>query len=394
MKKPLGTLTVCLAGFAFLVAGSLLLAADKPAGSRTGEGPEGVIAGVDQVPFQAMQDPAFERYIDLKLLGSAWANLDAALLTDCGLQLAEGERILFRSHKAITADQVLQFAIKVAAEKKDKATLERLSKALTQLGKEALAENVQAAAKLVAASRDGEGTLTIAVEQTNAQELAWFQECLRRIRAAKLAGDQETLAQMEKELTSSEDVPSAHREALTRFIQKARSALPSEGKVLDPTAKVLNKLADVSRGGLIGVYVYSHPRGLIISHFIPGSSASDLNAQGQLLTGDVIVAYNGQKVWSAQDIINISNSFPDGSNLRLDLETPGGLPFWLWVTPGGGSGPVATAYQMRVGSGRPGAGASSGGRPGVIRPPATGPGRPGSGPGRPGNWPRRLPRYP
>src|SRR5690349_11388462 len=44
-----------------------------------------------------LTDPAFDKYVDISLLGRAWSSKDSALLTDIALQLAEGERVLMRA---------------------------------------------------------------------------------------------------------------------------------------------------------------------------------------------------------------------------------------------------------------------------------------------------------
>ena len=86
-----------------------------------------------QIPDE-LQDRAFDQYVDMVRLQEAWDRLSAAALADAGLQLAEGERVLFRSHKALPADAVLKAAANIAVEKRDKQTLERLAKAARVLG--------------------------------------------------------------------------------------------------------------------------------------------------------------------------------------------------------------------------------------------------------------------
>src|SRR4051794_9036967 len=48
-----------------------------------------------------LQDAAFDQYVDIQLMAHAVDALDAELLTDVGLQLAEGERILLRPHQGV-----------------------------------------------------------------------------------------------------------------------------------------------------------------------------------------------------------------------------------------------------------------------------------------------------
>ncbi len=174
-------------------------------------------------------------------------------------------------------------------------------------------------------------------------------------------------------------------------------------------AGIWGACSSVSAGGLVGFYVYpdAYQRGVIISHFIPGSSADMLHQQGQLMSGDIITRYESQPVYSADDVRQISDQSAPGTWLRMEFLTPSGQPFWHWVQAGGGSvvasapgAPHRGVYQMfRKGSDRPGTqsdpdhqpifqpdSGSSGGQPQPL-PPA--PGRPGIaddsswGPGRP-----------
>lgn len=84
-------------------------------------------------------DPGFAPFVDLRLLGQAWAENDASTLADIGLAMARAEQILGRPHKAIATDKLLAEVIRISAEKRDAPTLQRLAKGL--------AENRELAAK-------------------------------------------------------------------------------------------------------------------------------------------------------------------------------------------------------------------------------------------------------
>src|SRR5262249_45530650 len=86
-----------------------------------------------------IQDPAFDKYVDLKLLGQAWNDKDPTLFTDGILELAEGERVRGRPHKAVNIDKLRTTAINLAKEKKAPATLTRLAKAAEGTGRKELA---------------------------------------------------------------------------------------------------------------------------------------------------------------------------------------------------------------------------------------------------------------
>ena len=51
----------------------------------------GVPALAQDSPLKTTDDPVFDRYVDLSLLASAWEEKNVEVLTDIGLQLAEGE---------------------------------------------------------------------------------------------------------------------------------------------------------------------------------------------------------------------------------------------------------------------------------------------------------------
>ncbi len=76
-----------------------------------------------------------------------------------------------------------------------------------------------------------------------------------------------------------------------------------------------------SAEGLVGFYVYhdAYGRGLLISSFIPGTSADRLRRQGELYPGDIITRYNGRRVHSAEQIRAISSWAPWGEWHRRRL---------------------------------------------------------------------------
>jgi hypothetical protein len=105
-------------------------------------------------PPRVVTDPAFDRLTDLALLGQALNGQDASLLTDAGLQLADAERVLERTHRSgITAHRVLEKATRLAAANGDKATLDRLGRAAERLSDRPLAALVDRARQLPAAAR-------------------------------------------------------------------------------------------------------------------------------------------------------------------------------------------------------------------------------------------------
>lgn len=84
-------------------------------------------------PQSAGNDPVFDRYVDVGLLRTAVETLDASLAADVTLQLAEGERILGRSHKSVSAEEAFGLAIQLATGNRDSETIERLAKSSARI---------------------------------------------------------------------------------------------------------------------------------------------------------------------------------------------------------------------------------------------------------------------
>ena len=144
---------------------------------RLNAGSRGLGQSAASIPTE-LQDRAFEKYVDLRLLGRALETLDASLLADCALQFAEGERILLRSHKAFSADGMLNVAIKAAVEKNDGATLARLAKAVASRENAALKAEIAAANKLTSGSRGIDPALMVSIDGTTPEQFSTFQELI------------------------------------------------------------------------------------------------------------------------------------------------------------------------------------------------------------------------
>jgi hypothetical protein len=151
----------------------LLIALPLAAGEKTGP------KKLTGIPA-CRQDRAFNQFVDLTYLGQAWQELSPSKLADCGLQLAEGERVLLREHSAISAERVLGYAIQLAGQQGDGPTLARLAKAPVVTRNAELAQQLQAARKQVAGSE----LAPTADPQSAAETL--YQAVLQDIREVKL----------------------------------------------------------------------------------------------------------------------------------------------------------------------------------------------------------------
>jgi hypothetical protein len=193
------------------------------------------------------EDPAFDTYVDLDDLAEAWENLDAKALTDIGLQLAEGERVLLRSHKSITAAQVLSLAARVASQTRDKETLQRLVRAAETQKRDELAVQFRAALKLASASRAFEPALTVQLDQVDMGNLAALKAVLDQITAARLGGNTALLELIAKSAHELEGLSEAQKKLVLKAATEAQKA-GKDGQVSGDVADALAKLSGLSRG--------------------------------------------------------------------------------------------------------------------------------------------------
>ena len=194
-----------------------------------------------------LQDKAFENYVDLRLLGDAWARLDASRLVDAAMQLAEGERILLRSHRTISAADALTLAAKTAIDQRDTATLERLQRIAKLRDDKGLAALLASTSKLASASRDGQDEddeVIIHAERTGPIEYALLHACCRDLQRAQLAGDGKTLQVLEQVIPH---LPLASDEQKQQLLKSAKQPVPEADAKTLQLQKSLHLLAGVSR---------------------------------------------------------------------------------------------------------------------------------------------------
>ena len=198
--------------------------------------------GTEELEIVA-SDPAFDVHVSLLEAGLALSTADAAGLADAALQMAEGERILMRPHKTVPASKLFAAAARLAGEKRDKATLDRLAKAAGKLGDKALAASIATSRKVAGDARSPEAVVTIGIDEVTPEEFAECHEVISDIHLAKLTGDSRCLRQMPYRIKK---LPSKVRSKMNKLYQTCRSEM-KEGGEEQPDA-VLLKLAEESRG--------------------------------------------------------------------------------------------------------------------------------------------------
>ena len=191
--------------------------------------------------FDKQADPVFEQYGSVKRLASAWKVMDSALMTDAALQFAEGERVLLRSHKLITAAQAFDLAIRMATENKDKDSLARLAKALERTGDKDRLGQVNLALKTAGAARAVDPLLS----QGSLEVRLAIEAVQVEIQSARVASSKPHLEAIEKSLA---DLPinDKQRAALKKAVSDARESISDDNKTA-ATVQLLDDIGQVER---------------------------------------------------------------------------------------------------------------------------------------------------
>lgn len=184
-------------------------------------------AASETSPPAWVADPAFDRYVDLMALADAYQGGNAATVLDMALQLAEGERILLRSHKAISADELLKSALQLATETRDKQTISRLAQVAKSLNKTELAAMAGAAEKLSQASRSADAGQTVSIENTSLEAFGLIKATMTAVTSAKAAQDRGALEEIKSQIDKNDLYSEAHKKMLHKHVDEALAAIPA-----------------------------------------------------------------------------------------------------------------------------------------------------------------------
>ena len=198
---------------------------------------------VPEVPAE-LQDPAFDRYLDLIRLKDAVRDAGAGELTDLALQMLEGERILLRNHRSgITGKFLLLKAADRAAYSGEPADLIRLGAAAEKLQESDLIAQVRNKQKLIDTSRSVAPAFTVSVTNTEADSLFDLKGWVDVVNMAASLGDRPVLELLKSELPRSPRLSQEQQDAIIGRIEEALQA------ITEPTVEdeLLLKLAGHSR---------------------------------------------------------------------------------------------------------------------------------------------------
>lgn len=211
--------TVLLICLATCVVNSALLANDPLPTDTTTPTEQGI------VPL-SLYDPAFTQHVDMQTLTDGYAWLDAAKLADAALQLAEGERVLFRSHRAVTAEEMFGLALDAATESRDLVTIDRLERAFARNGRAQLAGRLKEARLLAGTSRAPNPVTMVDVTTTDTDAFRLFTACQRDVKAAQMTSDARVLGALQEAIPL---MPLLTGEQQEYLLDQVRSPIPDRG---------------------------------------------------------------------------------------------------------------------------------------------------------------------
>jgi hypothetical protein len=205
---------------------------------------EGETAAADV--FERIKDFGFVRYIQVEQLGAAWNDLDAGLMSDLALQLAEGERVLMRNHHSgITSQKLFGLARRIAIEKGDNYCLDRLERASARNG--SLAADLGDAKQVYGRAQAVNPTAMLLAEDASPEQISEVHEAVMQITRLRLAGDEAGLRELNARSNVESGLPAAQAHYLRQLIQDAsESTRGAEGA--DSMADVLRGLSAANDG--------------------------------------------------------------------------------------------------------------------------------------------------
>jgi hypothetical protein len=244
--RLLMALTVCLSFRCWTQAAEQ---AASPAAEAV-DAPTAEELAMDQSMREHLDDPAFNQYVDITLLEPAWAEKNAVLLTDIALQIADGQKVLMRPHKAGSAQDMLKLAAAIATRKGDKDTIARIESAAKTLNFDDVASEASKAAKLAAAPRAADPALTVSLDQADPDDVAAFGSLLDGVQSAHLLRDKAWLDEVGERSNQLQNLTGAQKKYINKILGEARSAISDDtDKTKDDNSVVstISKLDSASR---------------------------------------------------------------------------------------------------------------------------------------------------
>jgi len=171
-----------------------------------------------------LHDPAFARFVQGRDLVDAVRKLDADRLTDLALELAEGERVLLRPHRALSSQRLLNLAARVATEQRDLDALRRLAEVHQARGRAADAAAVATEIKRLGTALEADSALNVSAYVWSADDFARLRRHLDTLARLRLAGDAAGLDALVQSVRLDGRLPAGVRDQLLRRVEQERAA--------------------------------------------------------------------------------------------------------------------------------------------------------------------------
>lgn len=195
-------------------------------------------------------DVAFDHFISATLISKALDSHDPVLLADCTMLLAEGERVLGRSHKSgATADGLFRIAVIVTTELRDHDTLKRLTGYVAASGKKELKTLLTRSENVLSESKEGQRQIQIPLA-THAVPLSRAKSLHTKLLTARILGDHDLLADVEDAINGDDSLPPSTIKALKDKCADVKTSIAGSDDKM--TVDVLRKLKGAVRWQLPG----------------------------------------------------------------------------------------------------------------------------------------------
>jgi hypothetical protein len=342
------------------LGGPNMVVAQDPQEGPTEEDLPAELVQATEVP-ERLQDAGFERFIDLKQLGQAINDQDASLICDIALQLVEGEKVLMRPHRTVKSQFLFSLAVRIAAEKRDRDAMDRLSKIAEARNSAEMRAQIQSSSKLLGVSRSSGSAF--AIDQLAPQDVIEYDAYRREIAIGRALGDKDDLEALKNGLADNDRLSDAVRTQITKEIDEAskaavapdspettaalRSLLASSRSTnkKDVQASIKHGWAAVAWGKEIDEVEYAKLVSSIVTWTVPAYLADLVRESARYLGVDVVkkalqhrgktfgagkfVCQGGIATYSYWEYITIHN--PLGSDFKKKVSRPNHhQPFVRW----------------------------------------------------------------
>jgi len=192
-------------------------------------------------------DPIFDSYATESEVAAAVNSVNAELLTDVALKLAEGERILVRKRKHFSAEDLFELAIRISMESGDHKTLARLGEALEMHQNSKLLAKAKLALSASSESRTTITEFKVSLD-TSVDAYTFAKVLLAQIKHAVALGDSERISFTEEIVKINEDLLGEELvKHLKKVLKDGKQNVAANFKVSTEGLTALRKLSANSR---------------------------------------------------------------------------------------------------------------------------------------------------